>query len=204
MVGRCPIGTMLSGTGSKGIGDPTLRDLGVDMADAILMALLIYREMAWRDRPKVVMDTAMTTGLVMLLVDISSSMGWAMTLADLPHKLLYALEAVSQEPSIVLLFINIALPIIGTFMDLTPALQIVTPILLPVAQEMGLEPLHFGVVTTLNLCIGICTPPASSALFVGTSIAGRHDRRILRTITSFHLAFATVLAIVARVPEASR
>lgn len=176
---------------------------GVAVIYAFVLALFIYREMTYRDLPKIVMDTAMTTGIVMLLVGISSAMSWTMTFADMPYMIQQALEAVSDNPLMVLLFINISLLIIGTFMDLTPALLIFTPIFLPVAQDMGMDPVHFGVMMTLNLCIGICTPPVGSALFVGASIAGVPVWSVLRPIIPFYLAFAAVLAIVTLVPDVS-
>lgn len=176
---------------------------GIAVIYAFVLALLIYREMTIRDLPKIVMDTAMTTGIVMLLVGISSAMSWTMTFADMPYMIQQALEAVSDNPLVVLLFINVSLLIIGTFMDLTPALLIFTPIFLPVAQEMGMDPVHFGVMMTLNLCIGICTPPVGSALFVGASIAGVPVWSVLRPIIPFYLAFAAVLAIVTLIPDVS-
>lgn len=176
---------------------------GVAVIYAFVLALLVYREMTYRDLPKIVMDTAMTTGIVMLLVGISSAMSWTMTFADMPYMIQQALETISDNPMMVLLFINISLLIIGTFMDLTPALLIFTPIFLPVAQDMGMDPVHFGVMMTLNLCIGICTPPVGSALFVGSSIAGVPVWSVLRPIVPFYLAFAAVLAIVTLVPDVS-
>jgi len=176
---------------------------GIAVIYAFVLALFVYREMTYRDLPKIVMDTAMTTGIVMLLVGISSAMSWTMTFADMPYMIQQALEAVSENPLMVLLFINISLLIIGTFMDLTPALLIFTPIFLPVAQDMGMDPVHFGVMMTLNLCIGICTPPVGSALFVGSSIAGVPVWSVLRPIIPFYLAFAAVLAIVTLVPDVS-
>ena len=176
---------------------------GIAVLYALVLALVVYREMSWRDLPKVVMDTAMTTGIVMLLVGISSAMSWTMTFADMPYMIQQVLETLSENPIMVLLFINISLLIIGTFMDLTPALLIFTPIFLPVAIEMGMDPVHFGVMMTLNLCIGICTPPVGSALFVGASIAEIPVWSVLRPIIPFYMAFAVVLVIVTVFPEVS-
>ncbi len=176
---------------------------GIAVIYALILALLVYREMVFRDLGKVILDTATTTGIVMLLVGISSAMSWTMTFADMPWMIQQALETISDNPLMVLLFINLSLLIIGTFMDLTPALLIFTPIFLPVAQDMGMDPVHFGVMMTMNLCIGICTPPVGSALFVGASIAGVPVWSILRPIIPFYFAFAVVLAIVTLVPEIS-
>jgi len=176
---------------------------GIAVIYAFVLAIFIYREMTFRDLGKVAMDTAMTTGIVMFLIGISSAMSWTMTFADMPYMIQQALETVSDNPLMTLLFINIALLVIGTFMDLTPALLIFTPIFLPVAQDMGMDSVHFGVMMTLNLCIGICTPPVGSALFVGASIAGVPVWSVLRPIIPFYIAFALVLALVTLVPEIS-
>lgn len=176
---------------------------GIAVIYAFVLAVFVYRELSWSDMNKVMMDTAITTGIVMFLVGISSTMSWAMTFADMPYMIQQALAAVSENPLMTLLFINIALLVIGTFMDLTPALLIFTPIFLPVAVDLGMDPVHFGVMMTLNLCIGICTPPVGSALFVGASVANVPVWSVLKPILPFYAAFAVVLAIVTLVPEVS-
>ncbi|WP_323035519.1 TRAP transporter large permease [Pararhodobacter sp.] len=176
---------------------------GIGVIYALFLALVVYREMKVADLGKVILETSITTGIVMLLVGISSAMSWTMTFADMPWMIQQALETVSENPLMVLLFINLSLLLIGTFMDLTPALLIFTPIFLPVAQEMGMDPVHFGVMMTMNLCIGICTPPVGTALFVGASIAGVPVWSILRPILPFYGAFVVVLAVVTLIPELS-
>ncbi|HFR8460998.1 TPA: TRAP transporter large permease subunit, partial [Shigella sonnei] len=96
---------------------------------------------------------------------------WAMSNADVPFLILDLLNTISDNPIIILLIINIILLIIGTFMDMTPAVLIFTPIFLPVVTELGMDPIHFGIVMVLNMCIGICTPPVGSVLFVGCSVS---------------------------------
>lgn len=170
---------------------------------ALVLALAVCREMHWSEMGRVFVDTAVTTGVVMFLIGISSAMSWTMTFADMPWLITETLRLISENPLMTLLFINIALLIIGTFMDLTPAILIFTPIFLPVVQEFGMDPVHFGVMMTLNLCVGICTPPVGSALFVGCSIAGVSIWSVLRPILPFYGAFVVVLAIVTLVPEVS-
>lgn len=170
---------------------------------SLVLALGVYKEMHWSDMGRVIVDTATTTGVVMFLIGISSAMSWTMTFADMPYIITEALRLISDNPLMTLLFINIALLIIGTFMDLTPAILIFTPIFLPVAQEFGMDPVHFGVMMTLNLCVGICTPPVGSALFVGCSIAGVSIWSVLRPILPFYAAFVVILALVTLIPELS-
>jgi tripartite ATP-independent transporter DctM subunit len=176
---------------------------GIAVIYAFILSVIIYREMSLADIKKAMMDSAVTTGIVLFLVGISSIMSWTMTFADMPYMIQQALEAVSENPLMTLLFINLSLLVIGMFMDLTPALLIFTPIFLPVAVDLGMDPVHFGVMMALNLCIGICTPPVGSALFVGSSIADVPVWSVLRPILPFYAAFAVVLAIVTLVPEVS-
>lgn len=221
--------------GLRGGGFPTLREIGIAFADALLpiglvvvviggivagivtateaagiavvyafvLSVLIYREMTLADMTKVMMDTAITTGIVLFLIGISSTMSWTMTFADMPYMIQQWLNMVSDNPLMTLLFVNLSLLVIGTFMDMTPALLIFTPIFLPVATDMGMDPVHFGVMMTLNLCIGICTPPVGSALFVGASVADVPVWSVLRPILPFYAAFAVVLAIVTLIPDVS-
>ncbi len=176
---------------------------GVAVIYAFVLSIFIYREMKITDMSKVLLDTAITTGIVMFLIGISSAMSWTMTFADMPYMVQQMLETISDNPLMVLLFINVSLLIIGTFMDLTPALLIFTPIFLPVAVELGMDPVHFGVMMTLNLCIGICTPPVGSALFVGSSIAGIPVWSVLKPILPFYIAFLAILILVTLVPDVS-
>src|SRR5699024_11812861 len=110
-------------------------------------------------------------------------MSWVMAYAGIPQAITTFLLSVSDNPIIILLLINIILLVVGTFMDITPAILIFTPIFYPIAMQIGLDPVHFGVILVLNLCIGITTPPVGSALFVGSSI----DRKSTR-LNSSHVS----------------
>jgi len=199
-----PLGLVIVVMGGIVFGVVTATEAaGMAVIYAFLLAIFVYRELRIQDMGQVLLDTSVTTGIVMFLIGISSAMSWAMTFADMPYMIQEALALISDNPLMTLLFINIALLIIGTFMDLTPALLIFTPIFLPVAQDMGMDPVHFGVMMTLNLCIGICTPPVGSALFVGSSIAGVSVWSVLRPILPFYVAFLVVLALVTLVPSVS-
>ena len=114
-----------------------------------------------------------------------------------------ALVELSDNPIMILLLINIVLLMVGVFMDMTPAVLIFTPIFLPVATELGMSPLHFGIMMVLNLCIGLCTPPVGSILFVGCAIAKTSIGQIVRPMMPMYFAMFVVLLLVTYVPALS-
>lgn len=157
---------------------------------------LIYREVSLKDMPNIILGSVMTASMIMLLIGASMSMAWAMANADIPYAVSDALLALSDNPIIILLIINLILLIVGIFMDMTPALLIFTPIFLPIALELGIDPVHFGIILTFNLCIGICTPPVGSALFVGCSVSGvKIDQVIKPLLPIFGLLLLALLAV---------
>ena len=139
----------------------------------------------------------------MLLIGASMGMSWAMTYADVPYAVSDGMEALTNNPVMLLLLINLILLVVGSFMDLTPALLVFTPIFLPIAMNMGMDPVHFGIMMTFNLCIGICTPPVGSALFVGSSVANVPVQQVIRTILPFYLVLFVVLMAITFVPAIS-
>ncbi|EMM4168984.1 TRAP transporter large permease subunit, partial [Shigella sonnei] len=136
----------------------------------------------WRHLPKLILESVVTTSIVLLLIGFSVGMSWAMTNADIPYMISDALMGISDNPLIILLLINIVLLIVGIFMDMTPAVLIFTPIFLPIAQELGMDPVHFGIMMVANLCIGLLTPPVGSALFVGCSISGVKIQHLIKPL----------------------
>ncbi|MEQ8533143.1 MAG: TRAP transporter large permease subunit, partial [Imperialibacter sp.] len=110
---------------------------------------------------------------------------------------------VSDNPIVILLIINLLLLAVGTFMDMTPAVLIFTPIFLPVVVQMGMNPIHFGIVMVMNLCIGLCTPPVGSLLFVGCSVADLSIQKVLKPLLPLFLAMIAVLLLVTYVPALS-
>lgn len=146
------------------------------MVYTFVLSVLIYREVKFKDLPAIMLDSVITTAIVLLLIGISVGMSWAMTNADIPYTISDALMNVSDNPLVILLIINVILLIVGVFMDMTPAVLIFTPIFLPIVTELGMDPVHFGIMMIFNLCIGLCTPPVGSALFVGCSVSGSSCR----------------------------
>ena len=114
-----------------------------------------------------------------------------------------ALVNLSDNPFVILLLINLVLIMVGIFMDMTPAVLIFTPIFLPVAIELGMSPLHFGIMMVLNLCIGLCTPPVGSILFVGCAIAKTSISQIVRPMIPMYVAMFLALMLVTYIPELS-
>jgi tripartite ATP-independent transporter DctM subunit len=139
---------------------------------ALFLALVWYREIGIRDLPGILIESAVTTTIVLLMIGCSIAMSRVMAFGDIPSTISGFMLGLSDNPYFIMLAIVVILLVIGTFMDMTPALLIFTPIFMPVVQNLGIDPVHFGIIMTINLCIGICTPPVGSALFVGCSISG--------------------------------
>ncbi len=169
----------------------------------LLLALVWYREITLKDLPAILIDSAVTTSVVLLMIGASIAMSRVMAFGGIPFAISDFLLSLSDNPIAILLAINVALLIVGTFMDMTPALLIFTPIFMPVVKGLGMDPVHFGVVMTLNLCIGICTPPVGSALFVGCSVGGTSIARVIRPLLPFYALLFGLLMLVTYVPEIS-
>jgi tripartite ATP-independent transporter DctM subunit len=175
-------------------------------AVAVLYALVlafIYREIGGRDLPQILLDASSTTAIVMLLIATSMGMSWILAYENIPQNVSAGLVALSDNPIVILLIINIVLLAVGTFMDMTPAVLIFTPIFLPIAIEMGIDPIHFGIIMVLNLCIGLCTPPVGSVLFVGCGIAGISITSVIRPLMPLFIAMIVALAVVSYFPQLS-
>ncbi|MBB6056467.1 TRAP transporter large permease [Tolumonas osonensis] len=168
-----------------------------------VLSVLIYREVKFKDLPKIILDSVITTSIVLLLIGISVGMSWAMTNADIPYTISDALMSVSENPIVILLIINIILLIVGVFMDMTPAVLIFTPIFLPIATNLGMDPVHFGIMMVFNLCIGLCTPPVGSALFVGCSVSGVRLQALIKPMLPFFAALLVTLLAVTYIPSLS-
>lgn len=132
----------------------------------------------------------------MLLIATSISMSWVMTYGELPHSISSALLGLSDNKIVILLIINLILLFVGMFMDMTPAVLIFTPIFLPVVTALGIDPVHFGIIMVMNLCIGICTPPVGTLLFVGISIANTTIEKVIRPLLPLFLAMLAALLLV--------
>jgi tripartite ATP-independent transporter DctM subunit len=168
-----------------------------------ILSVLVYRQVKLADLPRILLDSVITTAIVLLLIGISVGMSWAMTNADIPYTISDGLMAVSDNPIVILLIINVILLVVGIFMDMTPAVLIFTPIFLPIVTDLGMNPVHFGIMMVFNLCIGLCTPPVGSALFVGCSVSGVKIQSLIRPMLPFFLVLLVSLLAVTYVPSLS-
>jgi tripartite ATP-independent transporter DctM subunit len=163
----------------------------------------IYGTLSIKSLKDIVLKTSVTTGVIMFLVAASSAMSWIMAYTGIPQAISNAILSVSDNQIIILLIMNLTLLIVGTFMDLTPAVLIFTPIFLPIARQLGLHPVHFGILLVFNLCIGITTPPVGSVLFVGCSVAGISIEKVIKPMIPFFAVLIIALLIVTFIPEIS-
>jgi tripartite ATP-independent transporter DctM subunit len=176
---------------------------GVAVLYAFVLSVVVYREIPWRELPKVFLESAATSGVVLLLIGTSMGMSWVMAYDNIPQTVASTLLALAENKVVILLIVNAILLAVGTFMDMTPAVLIFTPIFLPVAVELGIDPIQFGIIMVLNLCIGLCTPPVGSVLFVGCSVAETSIQRVVRFLLPLYLAMLVALGLVTLIPELS-
>lgn len=164
---------------------------------------LLYREIKWSDMPGILLKSVETTAIVMLLIGTSKAMSWILSYENIPQSISAGLIGMTDNPVVILLLINLILLVVGTFMDMTPAVLIFTPIFLPVVVELGIAPLHFGIIMVLNLCIGLCTPPVGSVLFLGCGIGETTIAKLVKPLLPFYLAMLVALMLVTFIPELS-
>jgi tripartite ATP-independent transporter DctM subunit len=175
-------------------------------AIAVLYTLILgflYKEINFKNLPQVLLDSSSTTAIVMLLIGASMSMSWVMSYENIPQNISDVLLHVSDNKIVILLIINLILLFVGIFMDMTPAVLIFTPIFLPVVTEMGMDPIHFGIVMVLNLCIGLTTPPVGSVLFVGVGIANTTIQKVIKPLIPLFLVMVLALFLVTYFPQLS-
>ncbi|MBP2550494.1 tripartite ATP-independent transporter DctM subunit [Neorhizobium galegae] len=170
---------------------------------AFLVAMLVYRELDWHGFVEAVMGAVRTTAMVLLVIGTAAAFAWLMAFLQVQQLMIGAIGAISDNPIIVLLVINVILLLLGTFMDMAPMVIISTPVLLPVVKAFGVDPVHFGVVMILNAGIGLNTPPVGTVLFVGCAVGGISIREAMRTIWPFFGASIAVLMLVTYIPALS-
>ncbi|MFG1201463.1 TRAP transporter large permease [Xanthobacter aminoxidans] len=170
---------------------------------ALLVTTLVYREMDWSGFVEATLGAVRTTAMVLLVIGTAASFGWLMAFLQVPKATIELMQAVSSNPYVILLLINIILLILGTFMDMAPMIIICTPIFLPLVKAFGIDPVHFGVILILNAGIGLNTPPVGSVLFVGCAVGKITIGEAMKTIWPFFGASVAVLMIVTYVPAVS-
>lgn len=170
---------------------------------AFILAVVVYREVKLKDLPQMLLQCGITTAVVFLLIGTSMAMSWVLASERVPQGIGTALLQASSNKIVLLLLINTILLFVGCFMDMTPAVLIFTPIFLPIVELLGIHPLHFGIIMIMNLCIGLCTPPVGTCLFLGCSIGGTTVTKVLRHIVPFFIVMTVVLIITMYFPAIS-
>tara|TARA_R100000093_G_C1928677_1_gene68012 strand:- start:309 stop:1151 length:843 start_codon:yes stop_codon:yes gene_type:complete len=173
----------------------------VAVAYTAFLTMVVYRTVSFGDLRNILVQSLVMTGIIMFLLGTSSAMSFAMAITGLPDLISSVILGLSENPVMVLLIITLFLLIIGTFMDIGPAILIFTPILLPIALKIGVDPVHFGILMVYNLSIGTITPPVGSGLYVGASVANEKVERILPSLMPFYGIIVLVLILIALVPE---
>ena len=170
---------------------------------SLALAGLVYRDIGAGDLVPILVRSAETTAIVLYLIAASVAMAWVLAYRNIPAEAAEFLLGISDNPLVLLLIINLTLLVVGAFMDMTPAVLIFTPIFLPVATEIGMSPLHFGIMIVLNLCIGLCTPPVGNVLFLSCAIANTTIARMLRPLLPMYAAMLVALLLVTYIPAIS-
>ncbi|MEN6385478.1 MAG: TRAP transporter large permease [Phycisphaerales bacterium] len=170
---------------------------------SFILAVPVYREVKLKEIPRLLLQTGVTTSVVFLLIGTSMAMSWIMASENLPQNISEALIGTVNNKILLLLIINALMLVVGCFMDMTPAILIFTPIFLPVIMKFGIHPLHFGIILIMNLCIGLCTPPVGTCLFLGCGIAQTTVSKVMRHILPFYAAMIAALLICTYVPGLS-
>jgi tripartite ATP-independent transporter DctM subunit len=170
---------------------------------ALLVTVLIYRQLAWKDFIEATLGAVRTTAMVLLVIGTAGAFGWLMAFLQVPAQTVVFMKTITDDPIMMLLLINVILLVLGTFMDMAPMIIICTPILLPVVKAFGIDPIHFGVILILNAGIGLNTPPVGSVQFVACAIGKVSIGESMKTIWPFYGASIAVLLLVTYVPAFS-
>ena len=175
----------------------------IAVAYSLILSLFIYKTIDRKELAAILIDSAKMTGIIIFLVGASNIMAWVMTFTGIPEAISSALLGISKSPVVILLIINVFLLFVGTFMDITPAVLIFTPIFLPICHSFGMSALQFGIMITYNLCIGTITPPVGNILFVGVKVAKVRLEGVIRPLLSYYAVIFAVLMLVTFIPAVS-
>lgn len=175
----------------------------IAVAYAFLLAVVFYREVKITRIPKILLQSGITTAVVMLLIGASQAMSWVLAYGNIPQTVSSAMLGLSSNPIVIFIIINVLLLFVGTFMDMTPAILIFTPIFLTVVQELGMHPIHFGIMLIANLSIGLCTPPVGTCLFIGCGVGKISIAKVVPAMIPFFVAMMAALMLITYWPALS-
>lgn len=167
----------------------------------LFLTMILYKSLKLQDLPKILIQTAIMTGVIMFLLATSSAMSFSMAITNLPAALSKLILGTSESKLVILLVVTVFLLIIGAFMDIGPAILIFTPILLPIMVKLGVDPVHFGIIMIYNLAFGTITPPVGSGLYVGASVGQVKVEQVLKPLIPFYIAIISMLLLIIYLPE---
>lgn len=170
---------------------------------SLVLSLVFYKSIKLKDLPKIFIESAEMTGIIIFLIGVSGIMSWVMAFTNIPEAVSAGMLAISDSKIVILLLINVILLVVGTFMDMTPAVLIFTPIFLPICEALGMNMIHFGIMMIFNLCIGTITPPVGTTLFVGVKVGGVKIETVIRQLLVYFAAIFVVLLLVTYIPQLS-
>ena len=170
---------------------------------SLILSLFFYKSIKIKEIPQILVESAEMTGIIIFLIGCSSIMSWVMAFTNIPSAVSSLLLSLTDNKYVILLIINLLLLVVGTFMDMTPACLIFTPIFLPICNSLGVNTIHFGIFMILNLCIGTITPPVGTTLFVGVRVGGVKIESVIRYLLPFFAAIVVVLLLVTYIPALS-
>jgi len=165
-----------------------------------LILAICYKSVTLKSLWKIVVDSAKTSGMVVFLIGVSNILGWVMAFMQIPDAVANALLGLTDNKYLILLIMNLILLISGTFMDVTPAILIFTPLFLPICKGFGMDPIHFGLILIYNLCIGNITPPVGNTLFVGIKVGRTSLAKVLPYMLLYYVAIIAGLLLVTYIP----
>ena len=170
---------------------------------SFILSFFFYKSIKLKDIPIILLETVEMTGIIIFLIGVSSIMSWVMAFTNIPNAITELLLGISSNPIVILLIMNLVLLIVGTFMDLTPAILIFTPIFLPIAKNFGMDSVQFGIMLIFNLCIGNITPPVGNTLFIGCKVGKTSIEEVIKYLLPFYGGILVVLMLVTFIPEIS-
>ncbi|VEA70186.1 Neu5Ac permease [Serratia rubidaea] len=170
---------------------------------AFFVTMFIYRDYRWSELPNLMYRTIKTVTIVMILIGFAACFGAVMTYMQLPLRITEFFTAISHNKYVILICINIMLLALGTLMDMAPLILILTPVLLPVTNALGIDPVHFGMIMMINLGIGLITPPVGSVLFVASAVSKQKIEAVVKAMLPFYCVLFMVLLLVTYIPAIS-
>ncbi|WP_232508391.1 TRAP transporter large permease [Qipengyuania flava] len=169
----------------------------------MLIGTFVYRSLGWKGMWEAAGKSVRTAAMVLFIIAAATAFGFALALLEVPAAMGALIGVMTDNPILTLLIINLMLLALGTFMDMAPLIVITTPIFLPVAMDVGVDPVHFGIIMMLNLGIGLVTPPVGSVLFVGSAVGKVPVTALVKTIWPFYLTLIAALVVITFVPSLS-